>query len=341
MQETVLTLGHSPDPDDAFMFYGLARGFIPTPGLQFQHVLQDIQTLNERALRGELDISAISFAAYPAVCYHYALLPSGASMGDGYGPLVVARRPYGRSDLLRLRLAVPGTLTSAFLALQLWLDRPAAELDYVVVPFDRIFEALADGQADAGLLIHEGQLTYGQGGWQVCVDLGRWWSETQEGLPLPLGGNVIHKRHPEPLRRRVARVLTESIQYSLAHRPEALEYALAFGRGLDRELADRFVGMYVNHWTLDYGERGRESDSPLTATGTPARIPPPGPGSGVCDECLTLRSSRNPGLLVFRKRPNPGHKPAGTPKARTRPGPQSRQPGFGLHLPKARTPARG
>lgn len=180
-------------------------------------------------------------------------------MGDGYGPLVVARRPFSLSELRRLRLAVPGTLTSAFLALQLWLDRSAEELDYVVVRFDRIFDALAQGQADAGLLIHEGQLTYGQSGWQVCVDLGRWWSETQDGLPLPLGGNVIHKRHPEPLRRRVAQILSESIRYSLDHRAEALEHALAFGRGLDRPLADRFVGMYVNHWTLDYGERGREA----------------------------------------------------------------------------------
>lgn len=259
MQETVLTLGHSPDPDDAFMFYGLARGLFATPGLRFEHILQDIQTLNERAVRGELDISAISFAAYPKVSTQYALLPSGASMGDGYGPLVVARHRYQRAELARLRLAIPGTLTSAFLALQLFLERSAAELDYLVVPFDQIFDALAQGRAEAGLLIHEGQLTYARGGWEVCVDLGRWWAETQDGLPLPLGGNVIHKRHPEELRRRVARILTDSIRYSLEHRSEALRYALQFGRGLDQDLADRFVGMYVNHWTLDYGPRGREA----------------------------------------------------------------------------------
>jgi len=259
MQETVLTLGHSPDADDAFMFYALAEGRVHTPGLRFEHVLQDIQTLNERALRGELDITAISFAAYPAVAAHYALLPSGASMGDGYGPLVVAHRRLGREELLRCKIAVPGVLTSAFLALQLWLERPACELDYIVVPFDRIFDALAEGRAEAGLLIHEGQLTYGRSGLEVCVDLGRWWAETQDGLPLPLGGNVIHKRHPDPLRSRVARILTASIRYALDHRPEALAHALRYGRGLDPELADRFVGMYVNHWTLDYGPKGREA----------------------------------------------------------------------------------
>lgn len=259
MQETVLTLGHSPDADDAFMFYALAEGRVHTPGLRFEHVLQDIQTLNERALRGELDITAISFAAYPAVAAHYALLPSGASMGDGYGPLVVAHRRLGREELRRCKIAVPGVLTSAFLALQLWLERPARELDWIVVPFDRIFDALAEGRAEAGLLIHEGQLTYGRAGLEVCVDLGRWWAETQDGLPLPLGGNVIHKRLPAPLRSRVARILTESIRYALDHRPEALAHALRYGRGLDPGLADRFVGMYVNHWTLDYGPKGREA----------------------------------------------------------------------------------
>lgn len=257
MQEITLTLGHSPDPDDAFMFYGLAAGQVHTPGLRFEHVLQDIQTLNERACRGELDITAISFAAYPRVHQHYALLPSGASMGDGYGPLVVARRRLCRDELRHCRIAVPGMLTSAFLALQLWLEQPASELNHVVVPFDRIFEALAEGRADAGLLIHEGQLTYAQRGLEVCVDLGRWWQESQNGLPLPLGGNVIHKRHPEGLRRRVARALTDSIRYGLEHRAEALAHAMRYGRGLDLPLADRFVGMYVNHWTLDYGDRGR------------------------------------------------------------------------------------
>jgi len=277
MQETVLTLGHSPDADDAFMFYALAEGKIPTPGLRFEHVLQDIQTLNERAVRGELDITAISFAAYPRVAGHYALLPSGASMGDGYGPLVVARRRLSRSDLLRTRIAVPGVLTSAFLALQLWLDRPARELDYVVVPFDQIFDALAEGRAEAGLIIHEGQLTYARSGLEVCVDLGRWWGETQDGLPLPLGGNVIHKRHPETLRQRVATLLTRSIRYSLDHRPEALAHALRYGRGLDPALADRFVGMYVNHWTLDYGPRGREAICRFLALGHQRGLIPDAP----------------------------------------------------------------
>lgn len=257
MSEIVLTLGHSPDPDDAFMFYALAQGFVPTPGMRFNHVLQDIQTLNERALRGELDVSAISFATYPLLCDQYTLLPCGASMGDGYGPLVVGRRRWTKSELCRCRIAVPGTLTSAFLALQLWLERPAAKLAYLVVPFDQIIEAVTDGRAEAGLLIHEGQLTYARSGLEVCVDLGHWWHQTQDGLPLPLGGNVIHKRHPLARQQEVARHLQTSIRYSLAHRAEALRYALQFGRDLDAELADRFVGMYVNEWTLDYGERGR------------------------------------------------------------------------------------
>lgn len=254
-----LTLGHSPDPDDAFMFYGLARGLIPTPGLRFEHVLQDIQTLNERATRGELDITAISFHAYAYVADQYALLPSGASMGDGYGPLVVASRPLSREQMARARIAVPGRMTSAFLALQLWLGKPAGELEVVVVPFDQVFAAVQAGDADAGLVIHEGQLTYADHGLVVCADLGAWWSRVNDGLPLPLGGNVIHKRHPPELRRQVARLITASIRYSLEHRTEAVQYALQFGRGLDVERADRFVGMYVNHWTLDYGTRGREA----------------------------------------------------------------------------------
>jgi 1,4-dihydroxy-6-naphthoate synthase len=259
MQERTLTLGHSPDPDDAFMFYGLAKGMIPTPGFRFEHILQDIQTLNERATRGELDISAVSIHAYAYVSDQYALLPSGASMGDGYGPVLVAKERWAKADLLRKRIAVPGTMTSAFLALQLWLGRPAREFDFVVVPFDRIFEAVREGRADVGLLIHEGQLTYQNEGLVVCEDLGVWWGRENGGLPLPLGGNVIHKRLEPPLRKTLSDILTVSIRYSLEHRAEAVRHALQFARDMGHELADRFVGMYVNHWTLDYGGRGRES----------------------------------------------------------------------------------
>jgi 1,4-dihydroxy-6-naphthoate synthase len=259
MLQRVLTLGHSPDPDDAFMFYGLARDLIPTVGFRFEHILQDIQTLNERATRGELDISAISIHAYAFVCDQYALLPSGASMGDGYGPLVVAKETFSREEVARKRIAVPGTLTSAFLALQLWLARPAKDFNYMVVPFDQIFKAVRSGTADVGLIIHEGQLTYQNEGLQVCEDLGRWWGRENGGLPLPLGGNVIHKRFEPPTRRTIAGILTASIQYSLEHRRDAVRHALQFARDMGRDLADKFVGMYVNHWTLDYGEKGRES----------------------------------------------------------------------------------
>jgi 1,4-dihydroxy-6-naphthoate synthase len=254
-----LTLGHSPDPDDAFMFYALARGRIPSGDFAFDHVLQDIQTLNERATRGELDISAISIHAYTHVSGQYALLPSGASMGDGYGPMLVARERYDRDTIARKRIAVPGTMTSAFLALQLWLERPGRAFDHVVVPFDRIFEAVRTGAADVGLIIHEGQLTYAREGLEVCVDLGAWWGAENDGLPLPLGGNVIHKRFELPVRRTIAGILEASIRYSLDHRAEAVEYALPFARDMGRDLADRFVGMYVNHWTLDYGDRGRDA----------------------------------------------------------------------------------
>ncbi len=259
MAETTLTLGHSPDPDDAFMFYALARNLIPTHGFHFEHILQDIQTLNERATRGELDITAVSFHAYPHVSSHYALLPAGASMGDGYGPMLVAKRKFARDEIAKKKIAVPGTLTSAFLALQLWLDRPAKEFDHLVVPFDQIFHAVRSGMADVGLIIHEGQLTYENEGLVVCEDLGAWWGRENEGLPLPLGGNVIHKRFPASMRKMVSDILTASIRYSLDHRAEAVQHALQYARDMGRDLADRFVGMYVNHWTLDYGERGREA----------------------------------------------------------------------------------
>jgi len=277
MDVLTLTLGHSPDPDDAFMFYALARELLPTPGLQFEHILQDIQTLNERATRGELDISAISIHAYAHVCDAYALLPSGASMGDGYGPMLVAKRPYAREEIARLRIAVPGTMTSAFLALQLWMDRPARELNCVVVPFDQIFAAVKSGAADVGLIIHEGQLTYPNEGLALCEDLGIWWGRENDGLPLPLGGNVIHKRHAPELRKRVSDVLTASIRYSLEHRPEAVAHALQWARDMGQDLADRFVGMYVNHWTLDYGERGRESIRRFLSRGQAMGVLPQAP----------------------------------------------------------------
>lgn len=259
MLQRKLTLGHSPDPDDAFMFYGLAKELIPAHGFQFEHILQDIQTLNERATRGELDISAVSIHAYAYVCDQYALLPSGASMGDGYGPMLVAKQKYSREEIGRKKIAVPGKMTSAFLALQLWLGKKADQFDYVVVPFDQIFQTIRAGAADVGLIIHEGQLTYENEGLVLCEDLGIWWGRENEGLPLPLGGNVIHKRHDAKTRKEISDVLTASIQFSLDHRPEAVAHALQYARDMGRDLADKFVGMYVNHWTLDYGERGRES----------------------------------------------------------------------------------
>lgn len=241
------------------MFYGLAKGLVPTNGYRFEHILQDIQTLNERATRDELDISAISIHAYAYVSDKYALLPSGASMGDGYGPMLVAKQRFSKADMLGKCIAVPGTMTSAFLALQLWLEKPAKQFNYIVVPFDRIFETVRSNKADVGLIIHEGQLTYQKEGLQICEDLGIWWGKENNGLPLPLGGNVIHKRFAPDVRKTVSNILTASIQYSLDHRQEAVQHALQYARDMSRELADKFVGMYVNHWTLDYGDKGRES----------------------------------------------------------------------------------
>ena len=276
MEQTTLTLGHSPDPDDAFMFYALAKDLIPTHGFHFTHILQDIQTLNERATRGELDISAVSIHAYAYVSDKYALLPSGASMGDGYGPMLVAKQKFSREEILKKKIAVPGTMTSAFLALQLWLGKSAnlqapssretssakhqkSDFDYIVVPFDQIFAAVKSGLADVGLIIHEGQLTYQNEGLVVCEDLGVWWGKQNDGLPLPLGGNVIRKKFAPDVRKQISDTLTASIQFSLDHRAEAVQHALQYARDMGRDLADKFVGMYVNHWTLDYGEKGRES----------------------------------------------------------------------------------
>lgn len=251
-----LTLGHSPDPDDAFMFWALAENRVETEGLTFQHILQDIQTLNERAAREELDITAVSAHAFASLADRYALLPCGASVGDGYGPIVVARRPLTREELRRARIAIPGRLTTAFLALQIYLG--AAEFDAVVLPFDQILEETVAGRFDAGLLIHEGQLTYAAQGAVNVADLGAWWKEYTGGLPLPLGLNAARRALGGPALSRIARVLRRSIEAGLARRAEAVRHSMRFGRGLDEGLTDRFVGMYVNDFTLDLGERGRE-----------------------------------------------------------------------------------
>lgn len=247
-----ITVAHSPDSDDAFMHYGLASGKVPTDGIEFGHLLADIETLNRAAFEGRYEVSAVSFHAYAHLTDRYLLLPHGSSMGDDYGPIVVARTD-GPSSLKGVSVAVPGTLTTAFLTLRMY--DPTVE--YVVVPFDRIQEAVRGGEVAAGLLIHEGQLTYQDEGLKKIVDLGEWWAESTGGLPLPLGGNVIRRDLGAPVIATVSRLLHDSIAYALEHRQEALDYALQFGRGLDRAKADRFVGMYVNELTLEYGERGR------------------------------------------------------------------------------------
>ena len=269
----IFTLGHSPDPDDAFMFYAMAQNKIDLRGYRFEHRLEDIQTLNERAVRGELHISAISIHAYARVAHKYALLPCGASMGNGYGPIIVRKRPTPNSQLRKdsraggttsnedgavrefligKKIAVPGTMTSAFLALQLFLG----EFDYLVVPFDKTFDALRSRQADLGLIIHEGQLTYAKSGFEKIVDLGKWW-KAQTGLPLPLGGNVVRKDIPKPVRHDLSEIIRESIYYGLAHRDEAVRHSLPYARDMDAKLAGKFIGMYVNEFTRDYGEVGR------------------------------------------------------------------------------------
>jgi 1,4-dihydroxy-6-naphthoate synthase len=247
-----ITVAHSPDSDDAFMFFALAQGKVGDPDLEFVHVLEDIQSLNQRALRGEYEVTAVSFHAYAYLADRYALLPHGASMGDGYGPTVVTRAACRPGELRGKRIAVPGPLTTAALALRLW----DPGLQHVVIPFDQIMDAVIAGTADAGLIIHEGQVTYDSLGFHKVVDLGEWWLR-ETGLPLPLGGNVIRKDLRPDLMRRVSYLLRESIRYSLAHREEALDYAMRFARDIERRLADRFIGMYVNDLTLDYGERGR------------------------------------------------------------------------------------
>jgi 1,4-dihydroxy-6-naphthoate synthase len=258
------------------MFYALAQDppLIDTGGYRFEHVLQDIQTLNQRAMNGELEITAISIHAYPYVADKYALTSCGSSMGDKYGPMVVTRTPMKLEDLKGKHIAIPGKLTTAFLALQLALGKAGDTFTYTVVPFDQILTYVQAGNADAGLIIHEGQLTFKNQGLHLVVDLGQWW-HGQTSLPLPLGGNCIRKDLGEAAMQHVTDVLKASIQYSLDHRKEAVQYALKFGRDLNPQLADQFVGMYVNHWTLDYGPRGREAISTLLKRGADAGLVPP------------------------------------------------------------------
>jgi 1,4-dihydroxy-6-naphthoate synthase len=250
----LIRLGHSPDPDDAFMFWALAEGEIDTRDFEFEHVLRDIQTLNEWALEGRLEVTALSLHSYPHVQDDYVLLPHGASMGSGYGPIVVGRRSYTADELRRLEIAIPGRTTTAFLVLRMLLG----DFRYREVPFDQIIDEVKAGRADAGLLIHEGQLTYAAEGLEKSVDLGEWWL-LETGLPLPLGVNVAKRDIGEERLRDLSAVLRESIQAGLDNRREAMRYALQFGRGLDEELGDRFVGMYVNELTCDYGDEGRQA----------------------------------------------------------------------------------
>ena len=253
-QKTTITVAHSPDSDDAFMFYGLATNKLETDGLKFEHTLKDIQTLNEDAKNGVFDVTAISFHAYAYVSDKYALLPHGASIGDKYGPILVSKEPRKPEEISRMKIAIPGEMTSAFLALRIYNQ----DFEYMVMPFDKIIETVQSGKADAGLLIHEGQLFYKQIGLAKVLDLGEWWFE-KTSLPLPMGGNVIKRDLGDELMRKVSRCLHKSIKYSLDNREDALAYAMQFARDMPTELTDRFVAMWVNDLTLDYGERGRES----------------------------------------------------------------------------------
>ncbi len=254
MDKIEITLGHSPDPDDAFMFYALARDLIDTEGLKFRHIIEDIETLNHRAMNAELDVTAVSIHAYAYVLDQYALLTSGASMGDNYGPLVVARKPMEINQLRDVTIAVPGKMTTAYLALRLCIgDGPTK-----VIPFDQIMDAVERGEAEAGLLIHEGQLTYSAAGFEKVIDLGEWWKD-ETGLPLPLGGNAIRKTLGPELIEKISRLLRQSIEYGLEHREAAVRHSQAYARGMETGLTDKFVGMYVNDYTIDYGEQGREA----------------------------------------------------------------------------------
>lgn len=274
----LIRIAHSPDPDDAFMFYGLSQGGVPSDRYEFEHILDDIQTLNERAKQGLYEVSAISIHAFPYVSDKYALMACGSSMGDGYGPMIVTREPMSIEELRGKTIAVPGKMTTAFLTLQLLLGKAAENGDDgaftpKVVMFDEIPAAVKSGDVDAGLLIHEGQLTYQKEGLHLVVDLGVWWQE-KTGLPLPLGGNVVRRDLGTQTCEEVTKLIKDSIQYSLDHREEAVKYALKFGRGLDLNLADRFVGMYVNEWTVDYGPRGREAVKKILAEGAAVGLVP-------------------------------------------------------------------
>ena len=258
-----ITIAHSPDSDDAFMFYGLATNKVRVPGFKFTHSLTDIETLNQKAIREAFyDVTAISFHAYPYLQDKYALMACGGSVGEGYGPMIVASRPFTLDSIRRIRIAVPGTLTTAYLALKLF----APEIETSVVPFDRIIPEVQSGNFEAGLIIHEGQLTYAQSGLHKVLDLGQWWRD-ETGLPLPLGGNAIRRSLGEDTMRIVSQALRDSIQHGLDHRDEALTYAMQFARDLDQVLANKFVGMYVNERTLNYGEDGREAIRKLLALG--------------------------------------------------------------------------
>jgi 1,4-dihydroxy-6-naphthoate synthase len=251
-----LALGHSPDADDAFMFYAMAKGLVNLRGHEYEHILQDIETLNRRCQKGELDVSAVSFHAYTTLAGQYALLPCGASFGDGYGPCLVAKRKYTQEDLKKVRIAVPGLLTSAYLTLQLYLGLPHGNFQAVVVPFDKIQDEISSGRVDAGLLIHEGQLTYAEEGFTLCEDLGQWWAKETGGLPLPLGGNVVRRALGAEVIFAVTETLRESVRYGLEHRQAGVRHALPLSRGMDETRTDKFIGMYVNELTLDFGPRG-------------------------------------------------------------------------------------
>jgi 1,4-dihydroxy-6-naphthoate synthase len=268
-----IIVAHSPDSDDAFMFYGLASGAVRVEGIDVDQVLADIESLNRAAFAGQYEVTAVSFHAYAHLLDRYALLPHGASMGDRYGPIVVARKG-GANKVKGTRIAIPGTLTTAYLTLRLY----EPEFEYVVVPFDEIQQAVLDGKAEAGLLIHEGQLTYEEEGLAKIVDLGEWWADQTDGLPLPLGGNIIRRDLGPEMIHKVSKMLHDSIAYALSHREQAVEYAIQFGRGLDRARTDTFVGMYVNDLTLSYGERGRRAVEKLLGDAferglVPQRVP--------------------------------------------------------------------
>ena len=252
MARQILTVGHSPDPDDAFMFYALTHGRIPTGDYEFRHHIEDIDALNQRAFAGEFEVTALSLHAYCYVATHYALMGCGASVGDGYGPVVVTREPCSADDLLGARVAIPGVLTTANLTLRLYLPK----FTEVVVPFDKVMPTVAAGEVDAGVIIHEGQLTFGDHGLHKVVDLGAWWKE-ETGLPLPLGVNAVRKNLGPSAMQEVSALVRESIEYGLTHRDEALGWAMKYGRGLEEDRTDRFVGMYVNHFTQDLGDKGR------------------------------------------------------------------------------------